>query len=648
MSNPETHSFQAEIQQVLNLVIHSLYTDKEIFVRELVSNAADALEKVRFLQSSGQTVRDDHLPLKVRILTNESEHTLTFADSGIGMTREELIANLGTIARSGSKEFLKQLSANPGKPLDLIGQFGVGFYSAFMVADKVVVRSCSGQADAPSHQWTSTGTGSYTIEPISGLTRGTEIVLHLKEDARDFAKDYQLERILKRYSTFVPFPVELNGKQVSTAQAIWTRSKSEIKEEEYKEFFQYFAHDHEDPRYRLHFSADAPLMIRSLLFVPKNNLEKLGFNRQETDVHLYCKRVLIQSKTKDLLPEWMRFVKGVVESDDLPLNISRESMQDSALLQKIGKVVCGRFLKMLEEEAKANPETYADFYQEFGRNLKEGVAMDYAHREPLSRLLRFESSTLEANKLTSLADYVSRMGSDQKEIYYLFAPSRVAAENSPFFEVFKSRGIEVLFCYDPYDEFVIDHLREFDGKTLVAAEKAKLDLSAADREKLQGLTPEDAGMLASWMKDQLKDKVNEVAASTRLVDNPALVFDDDPHLTTSMRKLMRTVQKDSPSVGAGKLRMEINSSHPIMVRLNKLRFNDSGLAQQITEQLYDNALLSAGLLDDPRTMLKRLNQLLERAMPNYRFSFRLKSESPTFCDSCEERVAERGRLSKLI
>ncbi len=616
MSNPETHSFQAEIQQVLNLVIHSLYTDKEIFVRELISNAADALEKVRFLQSSGQTVRDDHLPLKVRLNTNETEHTLTFSDSGVGMTREELIQNLGTIARSGSKEFLKQLSENKEKSLDLIGQFGVGFYSAFMVADKVVVRSCSSQADAVSHQWTSTGTGSYTIEPIGGLTRGTEIILHLKESERDFAKDYNAERILKRYSTFVPFPIELNGKQVSTAQAIWTRSKSEIKEEEYKEFFQYFAHDHEDPRYRLHFSADAPLMIRSLLFVPKVSMEKFGFSRQEIDVHLYCKRVLIQSKPKDLLPEWMRFVKGVVESDDLPLNISRESMQDSALLQKIGKVVSGRFLKMLEEESKSNPEAYAEFYQEFNRYIKEGVSMDFSHRDSLSRLLRFESSTLEAGKLTSLDDYITRMGSEQKEIYYLFSPNRTAAENSPFFEVFKSRNIEVLFCYDPYDEFVIDQLREFNGKHLTAAEKAKLELSESDREKLKGLSTEDAGMLASWIKELLKDKVNEVTASTRLVDNPALVFDDDPHMTTSMRKMMRVVQKDNPAATAGKLRMEINSSHPIMVRLNKLRFNDPTLAQQIAEQVYDNALLSAGLLEDPRTMLHRLHKLLELAMPS--------------------------------
>lgn len=500
----ETHSFQAEIQQVLNLVIHSLYTDKEIFVRELVSNAADALEKVRFLQSSGQAVTDDHLPLKVRLTLNEAERTLTVADAGVGMTKEELMQNLGTIARSGSKEFLKKLSENKDKSLDLIGQFGVGFYSAFMVADKVVVRSLSSQPGATGWTWSSTGTGAYTIEPCEGLTRGTEIIVHLKEEEKTFAQEHTIERILKRYSTFIPFPVELGGKQISTAQAIWTRQKNEIKEEEYKEFYQYFSHGHEEPRYRLHFSADAPLMIRSLLFVPKSNIEKFGFSRQDTDVQLYCKRVMIQNKPKELLPEWMRFVKGVVESDDLPLNISRESMQDTALLQKIGKVVTGRFLKMLEEEAKSNPETYAEFYGEFSRNIKEGVSMDYAHREPLTRLLRFESSTLEAGKLTSLTDYLGRMGTEQKEIYYLFAPSRMAAESSPYFEVFKARNIEVLFCYDPYDEFVIDHVREFEKKLLVAAEKATLAMDESNATS--GLSSEDAGMLASWMKDLFKAK----------------------------------------------------------------------------------------------------------------------------------------------
>lgn len=619
MSNtPETHAFQAEIQQLLDIVIHSLYTDKEIFIRELISNAADALEKLRFLQSSGQNVRDENIPLKISIHGDDQAKTVTFTDTGIGMTHDELVQNLGTIARSGSKEFIQQLAGQKDKPLDLIGQFGVGFYSAFMVADKVIVSTRSHQSDQPGWRWSSSGAGNFTIEPADDLPRGTAITVHLKETEKSFSQVSTLTHIIQRYSSFVPFPIELDGKPVSTVQAIWTRNKSEIKEEEYQEFFRFFAHGDKAPRYRLHFTADAPLAIRSLLFVPHNNIEKFGFMRQESEIHIYCRRVLIQSNAKGLLPDWLRFVKGVVESDDLPLNISRETMQDTNLMQKIGKVITGRFLKMLDEESESHVDAYAEFYHEFGRCIKEGVATDFVHREALTGLLRFESSALDAGKLSSLADYVTRMPSDQKEIYYLFAPTRAAAESSPYFEVFKARKVEVLFLHEPYDEFVMDHVREFDGKKLVAAEKATLEIDAAERQSQSGLKEEDVQVLVDWFKEQFKDRLAGVTSSARLMDSPALVVDDDPHMTTNMRRIMRSIHHDAPTPGAPeieKLKLEINPRHPIMVRLNRLRFQDAALAKQIAAQVIDNALMAAGLLEDPRTMIRRLNELLEKMMP---------------------------------
>jgi len=478
----EKHQFQAEIQQLLDIVVHSLYTDKEIFVRELISNGADACEKLRFTQSSGQTVYQPEISPGMAIATDEKAQTITFTDTGIGMTRDELVENLGTIAHSGTKAFLKQLAQDKKPDATLIGQFGVGFYSAFMVAKKVTVYTRSAQADGQSWKWTSEGMGGYEIEAAGDLPRGTKIVLDLKDDAKEFAGEGTVEQIIKRYSSFIQFPIELNGKRLNTVQAIWARSKSDIKEEEYNEFYQYVGHDHEAPMYRLHFSADAPLAIQALLFVPQRNFETLGMGRQESEVNLYCKKVLIQAKAKGLFPEWLRFLKGVVDSEDLPLNISRETMQDTSLMQKLNKVLTGRFLKFLEEQSEKDAAGYETFYEQYNRFIKEGVVTDFAHKDALGKLLRYESSALEAGKLTSLSDYVKRISGDQKEIYWLLAPNREAAEASPYFEVFKARKYEVLFMYDPWDEFVMEHLYAFEEKSLRAAEKAELNLETKSKK----------------------------------------------------------------------------------------------------------------------------------------------------------------------
>jgi|WetSurMetagenome_2_1015567.scaffolds.fasta_scaffold78538_1 TNF receptor-associated protein 1 len=609
----ETHHFQAEIEQLLDIVIHSLYTDREIFVRELISNAADACEKLRFLQNSGAAVFEAGVAPAISVTTDEAAGTITFADTGIGMTRDDLVENLGTIAHSGTKAFLKQLQEHEKPDARLIGQFGVGFYSAFMVARRVEVLTRSSAAEGEGWCWTSENAAGYEIEPAADLPRGTRVTVHLKDDAKEFAGAAQVRRIVERYSSFLQFPISLNDARLNTIQAIWARNKSEVPDADYNAFYQFVGHDHDDPLLRFHFTADAPLAIQALLFVPKRNWENLGLGRTDPGVNLYCRKVLIKDRMADLLPEWLRFLKGVVDSEDLPLNISRETMQDSALLEKINKVLTGRFLKFLDETAEKDAERYKSFYAEYARFLKEGVATDFGHREALSRLLRYESSVLDKGTLTSLADYVNRMPSDQAEVYYLLAPSREAAESSPYFEAFKSRGFEVLFLQDPIDEFVMEHLHEFGGKPLRAAEQAEID-AVSPPFSANALSDFDAEALAGWLKDTLGDRVGKVRPSKRLVDSPAVVVDADRVMTTGMRRILKAVQKDQGGAADAKQDLEINPRHPIVVGLHKVKAADQALAEKVAQQLFDNALVAAGLLEDPRAMLARLNELLERVL----------------------------------
>ena len=610
---PERHVFQAEISQLLDIVIHSLYTDKEIFVRELISNSADALEKLKFLQTSGKSVFEPETELKVAIATDDTANTITFTDTGIGMTHDELIENLGTIAHSGSKAFLKQLAEHKGDA-NLIGQFGVGFYAAFMVSDKVTVYSRSYESDSQGWSWTSDGKGGYDLEPVDDLPRGTKIVVHLKDDEKRYAEKHTIETVIKRYSNFVAAPIELNGEKVNTVQAIWSRSKNEITDEEYKEFFHYISHESTDPHYRLHFNADAPISIQSLLFVPERNMEKITLTRSESEVNLYCRRILIQPKAKGLFPDWLRFLKGVVDSEDLPLNISRETMQDSALMKKLNKVLTGRFLKFLDEQATNDPDQYAKFFAEFGHCIKEGAVNDFAHREPLTKLLRFESSFTEKGKTTSFADYVSRMLEGQKEIYYVLASNRENAETSPYYEGLKVKGYECLFLADPWDEFVMDHLRQFDGKDLKPAEKAEIDFEPTGEP---GLDPETAISLAGFFKETLgTERVNEVRVSKRLADSPAVALESDKMLTSTMRRMMKQMNASTGGMGMpeGKPDFEINPRHAVMVRLAAMRTKDAALAGKVAEQIFDSALVTAGMLEDPRAMIKRMNDLMERLL----------------------------------
>jgi TNF receptor-associated protein 1 len=608
-ATPQKFEFQAEIKQLLDIVIHSLYTEKEIFVRELISNASDALEKLRHLQLTEKEIFDDKLDLEINVTTDDKAKTITIQDFGIGMTHAELVENLGTIAHSGSKAFLKALGEGGAKNSNLIGQFGVGFYSAFMVAKSVKVYTHSWKANEPGQLWESDGSGSYSIEESDGQRRGAKIVIELKDDCGDYAQDWKIKEILERYSAFVSFPINLNGKRVNTVQALWLRNKNEIKDEEYTEFYKFQAHAYDEPRLRLHFSADAPIAINALLFVPKENTEKLGLSRLEPAVALYCRKVLIDQKPKDILPEWLRFLKGVVDSEDLPLNISRETMQDRSLIEKLNKVITKRFLKFLDEEAKNRADSYADFYKEFGHFIKEGAALDFTHKDQLLKLLRFESSLTEKGKTTSLADYVSRMSSEQKEIYYLIGPNRASIESGPYLEGFKARNLEVLFCYEAIDEYVMNNVREFDGKKLTAADHA--DVKLADLPKPEGaLSEDDTKTLTKWLKDTLGERVAEVKASDRLVDSPVLALNADKFMSPHMRRMMKAMNKeggDSPV----RVNLEINPRHAVIKRLFETHTAHGERAKLVAEQLLDNALISAGLLDDATTMVARLNKLLE-------------------------------------
>ncbi len=614
---PERHEFQAEVKQVLDIVVHSLYTDKEIFIRELVSNASDATEKLRHTQITEKEIFDADLDLDIQINADEEAGSITIRDFGIGMTREELVENLGTIAHSGSKAFLNAVKEGGGKNENLIGQFGVGFYSVFMVADKVQVFTRTWKPEGECLCWSSDGSGAYEIEPVEGERRGTRFVIHLKEDYKEFAQKNRLETIVKNYSAFVQFPVQIEGEAVNTVQAIWLKNKSDVTEEEYKEFYKFQAKAFDEPRFWLHFSADAPLSIHSLLFAPTENMEGFGFGRMEPGVSLYCRKVLIDSDPKNLLPDWLRFVRGVVDSADLPLNISRESMQDSSLVQKLNKVLTKRFLKLLEEKASKEPEVYNDFWSKFGIFLKEGVTTDFTHRDQLLKLLRFESSYTPENENTSLADYLSRAPGGQKEIYYLSGPSRKAIESGPYLEAFKARNIEVLFLLEPIDEFVMNHARSFEEKNFVSADNDAIDLEAiapeTETEKPDALEDAACTDLCAFLKEQLGEEVEDVSSSERLVGSPAMIVNGDKMMTAQMRKMMRAMQqqggledKEPP------VKLQINPRHPLIKNLAGLRESDSELAQLISRQILDNARMAAGLVEDPASMLQRNYNILEK------------------------------------
>lgn len=607
----ETKEFHAEVRQLLDIVIHSLYTDREIFIRELISNASDALEKLRMTQLTENKIFEGDLPLEVNVTTDEAARTITIADYGIGMTRDELSENLGTIAHSGTKAFLEK-TKDGAKP-DVIGQFGVGFYSAYMVADKVEVFTHSWQEDEEHLRWESDGASGYTIDEVEGQRRGSRIVVHLKEEHEEFAKTQRVRGIVERYSNFVGFPVNLNGERVNTVEALWLRSKKEVTEEQYKEFYQFTAHAMDNPRYTMHFSADAPLAINALLFVPEENAERMGLGAQPPGVALYCRKVLIDAQPEGLLPEWLRFLRGVVDSEDLPLNISRESMQDTALVRKLNEVITKRFIKFLVKQAEDSPGDYKQFYERFNRFLKEGIVASPAHQELLAGLLRFESSMTDSGEVTSLDGYLDRMKEGQEEIYFLVGPSRQVLEKGPYFEGFRDRGLEVAFFTEAVDDYVLEGLREYKGKKLVAANRSGIELEDLPQEGGEdSLNEEETEGLISWLNSALEGRVARVDAGKRLVNHPmvALLPEDAPN--AQMRAMMEAMGQEAPE---SKAKLEVNPRHPLIRQLASMHENQGELASKVADQLTNHALLAAGMevntAEIAEGMAELLGELLE-------------------------------------
>ena len=608
--NAEKHEFRAEVKRLMNIVVNSLYTDKEIFVRELVSNASDALERLRYIQLTEKEIYDEKLPLEIEITTSAEEGSVSFTDYGAGMSRKELVENLGTIARSGSRSFIDALGDAETDGGKLIGQFGVGFYSCFMVADSVEVATRGYRRNSEHLVWRSSGDGTFEISKGKGHRRGARVTVRLKEEEREYCDAERIREILRKYSAFVPFPLKLNGEQINTTEAVWLRDRNEITDQEYGGFYRFHANSFDEPSYRLHFSSEAPVDMNVLLFVPGDNMERLGMGKTEHGVSLYSRRVLIDPAPKGLLPEWARFLRGVVDSADVPLNISRETMQDSSLLRKLGSTVTKRFIRFLGETMREDPEGYGDFYRKFGFFIKEGVASDLENRERLEKLLRFESSGTEGGTLVSLDDYVSKMPERQKEIYYLFGQGRDSLEGGPHMEFFDSRGVEVLFVYEPIDEFVMSTLGEYDGKKIVSADGTDVDLGGEEPEESSVAASEEEKSLCGWMKEVLGDRVGDVRVSRRLVESPAAAFNSDSSMTHGMKRIINRLGGDSEARPA--VRLEINGSHSLIRNLASMREKDPELAATIAEQLFDNAVLAAGYMENPGSMVGRMNSLLER------------------------------------
>ena len=607
----EKHTFQAEIQQLLDLVVHSLYTDKEIFLRELISNASDSMEKLRHIEATEKDIHEPTLPLEIHITTDEEAKTLTISDSGIGMTREELVKNLGTIAHSGTKAFLKNMKDSGSTPGNMIGQFGVGFYSAFMVADQVKVHTRSWRAEGEELVWISDGKTGYEIEESPGQARGVRVVMHLKEELGEYAEETRLRHLIETYSNFVGFPIFLNGKRINEVAALWLKNKSEISEDEYKAFYQFAGKAFDEPAYRLHFSADAPITINALVFAPSENPERMGFGKVEGGVSLYSKKVLIDADPKGLLPDWMRFMKGVVDSADLPLNISRETMQDSALIRKLNAVISKRVIKMFEKEAEADPDKYHGFYKKFDRFFKEGIATDYPNRDALAKLLRFESSLTDAGAVCGFADYVSRAKDGQESIYYLVGGSREQVESSPYVEAFKARGLEVVYFTDAVDEYVVESLGEFDGKKLVSIRHGGVELEDHAPEG-DALSEEQTAALCDFLKQELGDRVTRVASGKRLVDSPVIALVPTEGMSPQMRQMMKAMDENFKD--EIKVELEINPRHPLVKKLAEAKDSNPELAKLVALQLLDNSLIAAGLLEDARDTVSRMNTLMEKAM----------------------------------
>uniref|UniRef100_U3JNZ5 Heat shock protein 75 kDa, mitochondrial n=1 Tax=Ficedula albicollis TaxID=59894 RepID=U3JNZ5_FICAL len=754
------HEFQAETKKLLDIVARSLYSEKEVFIRELISNGSDALEKLRHrLMTEGKALPE----LEIHLQTDSRKGTITIQDTGIGMTQEELVSNLGTIARSGSKAFLEALQSQAEASSKIIGQFGVGFYSAFMVADKVEVFSQSSETGSPGYHWSSDGSGMFEIAEASGVRAGTKIIIHLKEDCKEFANEDRVKEVVTKYSNFISFPLYLNGRRINTLQALWMLDPKDISEWQHEEFYRFVAQAYDKPRYILHYKTDAPLNIRSIFYVPEQKPSMFDISREMgSSVALYSRKILIQTKAADILPKWLRFLRGVVDSEDIPLNLSRELLQESALIRKLRDVLQKRLIKFFIDQSKKDPEKYAKFFEEYGVFMREGIVTiaeqdvkediakllryessalpagqltslpEYSSRmkagsrniyylcapnrhlaehspyfeamkkkdmevgeewchsqgntlscrssaqgwlselssafarpplpllrlwqearrilshtlnhnvkkhgagrggvelgeltgarflqEDIAKLLRYESSALPAGQLTSLPEYSSRMKAGSRNIYYLCAPNRHLAEHSPYFEAMKKKDMEVLFCYEQFDELTLLHLREFDKKKLISVETDivvdhyKEEKFEESRPAGERLTEKEAEDLMAWMRNALGSRVTGVKVTTRLDTHPAMITVLEMGAARHFLRMQQLAKTQEERAQLLQPTLEINTGHALIKKLSELKDSQPDLAQMLLDQIYENAMIAAGLNEDPRPMVNRLNDLLTRIL----------------------------------
>jgi molecular chaperone HtpG len=610
----QQYAFQAEIKQLLQLLSHSLYQSREIAIRELVSNASDALDKMRFLAMTDESRRDDS-PLEIIVEGRPEARELVIRDNGVGMTHDELVSNLGTIAHSGSMEFLKNASAAGKADVSLIGQFGVGFYSAFMLADSVRVRSRS-HKEASGWEWESDGTGTFSMVEADGLPRGTEVILHLKEDAREFAEEYRIKAVLKTYSGFVPHPIKVGDQVVNDQKPIWVEPKGQVTEDQHARFYQYLTHrTDEEPLWHLHMAVDSPIQFRGILYCPKANIEKLGFGRLEHGLNLCAKRILVQGDCRDLLPEYLRFLHGLVDSEDLPLNVSRETLQDNSVIRKIRTVLTKGVLDKLTAMADEKPDDYLAFYKQFGQTLKEGIAVDPANRDRVARLLRFASSRSEdGSTFTGLDEYVKRAPGDSKAIYYLGGPDLASIRKSPNLEIFRKRDLEVLFLTDPIDEFVMTSLHAFEGKTLTSIDSSDLELPGLESEEpSEPVAAKDGfGKVLDLFRSALGSRVESVRASKRLTDSPCCLVNADGGLSLQMQRLLKQNNREFP---VSRRILEVNPGAPLIQRLVQLAANPENepFIRQCAQQLWANTMILEGETAEPEEMVARVQSLMEQA-----------------------------------
>lgn len=624
----EKFTFQAEITQLLDILVHSLYSSREIFLRELISNASDAIDKLRIISLRGESFHQKDLPFEIKISFDQDAKMLVITDTGIGMTKDELVKNIGTIAKSGSSEFIKALKAGESDAKEIIGRFGVGFYSVFMVANEVKIKTRSYQPEETGYIWKSTGSGDFTItEMEESANRGTSIEIYLKDEAVEFASKERLEEIVKKHSGFISYPIYLAAERVNTITALWKEPKSNIKPEQYAEFYKFISHDFEDPEGHIHYAIEAPIQFNALLFIPKKNFDFFGMNRDNYGLDLYVRKVLIQHQSKELLPEFLSFVKGVVDSEDLPLNVSRETLQENAIFGKISREVTKAVLNDLIRRAKEDPEQYKRIYKEHGKQIKLGFN-DHNNREKYLELLRFDSlNNSDPEKLISLDDYKTGLKADQKEIYHALGTSRESLLADPAIEIFKKKGIDVLFLLDPVDEYALNMCAKYGELDFVSVEKAdisKLDAFVdveVDENKLPELVAEDEKVLqdlASNIKEILGDKVKEVKISKRLSDHAVWLAGENEMFSASFRRMMKGSNPMFDSFGASKV-MEINKNSAVIRNLLNIYKGDksSPVIPRVVNVLYLAAELGSGDLKDPFILVKEMNSILETFTGSY-------------------------------